>query len=207
MRNKSGEHCVQSCLRTGRDVSNVDCVHDGNGGNSHVVKLKSDVHCVQSGKIVDCCKNSTDDSSSITFEEDNNTSTVAGNNLKRNHSMRDDSKAKASADRKFDNFKKRRYENSFFHSYKSNANSSVRTKVAAKVIYNVRDIVQKEINTTAPLKNMLATERVRIEHGRKKDKKIDSLPLIKTFKNKVMNRVDLQAVSYTHLTLPTTAIV
>ena len=109
--------------------------------------------------------------------------------------MRDDSKAQASANRKFDNFKKRRYENSFFHPYNSNANSSVRTKVAAKVIYNVRDIVQKEINTTALLKNMLATERVRIERGRKKDKKIYSLPLIKTRSNKVMNRVDLQGTN------------
>ena len=142
--------------------------------------------------MVDCGKTLTEDSSSITFEEENHTSSKAGNHLKRNKSMRDDNRARATANRNFDTFKKARFENSFFHSYHSNANSSVRTKVAAKVIYNARDTVHKEINTTAPLKNMLATERVRVERGSKKDKKIDSLPLIKTCTNKVIRRVDLQ---------------
>ena len=49
--------------------------------------------------------------------------------------------------------------------------------IAAKVIYNTRGIVHNEINTTTPTKHMLATERVRVERGRKKDKKIHSLPV------------------------------
>lgn len=149
--------------------------------------------------MVDCAKNLTDDSSSLTFEEDNQTSSKAGNQLKRNNSMRDDNRARDAANRHFEHCKKTKCDNSFFQPYRSNANSSVRTKVAAKVIYNVHDIVQKEINSTAPLKNMLATERVRVECGRKKDKKIDSLHLIKTCTNKIISRVDLQGTNNSFL--------
>ena len=83
MTNICDEHRVQSCLTTGREVSNVQCVPDDTKGKTYVVKLKSDVHCVQSGKMVDCSKTLIDDSSSITFEEENHTSTKDGNQLKR----------------------------------------------------------------------------------------------------------------------------
>ena len=83
--------------------------------------------------MVDCCKTLIDDTSAITFEENNQSSINDGNqvsfssmrpsnifqniiqsNLKRNHSMRDDNRARATANRKFDNFKKVRYDTSFF---------------------------------------------------------------------------------------------
>ena len=189
---KSDEPRVHSCLGNTKDISNVLSVPDGNLVRSRVVQLKSDVRCVQSGKMVDCAKNSTDDSSSLTFEEENQISSKGGNQLKRKHSMRDVNRARVAANHKFDNYKKTRCENSWFQPYSSNANSSVRTKVAAKVIYNVHDIVQKDINSSAPLKNMLATERKRVERGRNKDKKINLLPLIQTCTNKIISKVDLQ---------------
>ena len=193
--NKYDEHRVQSCLTTRRDVSYVQCVPDDTKGKRRVVNLKSDVHCVQSGKMVDCSKTLIDDSSSITFDEENHSSTNDCNHLKRKNTWRDDNRAKATANRNFENYKKARFDNSFIQPYRSNANSSTRTKVAAKVIYNTRGIVHKEIHTTTPTRHLLATERLRIQRGRNKDIKINGLPIIETCIHKIITRKYLQGTN------------
>ena len=81
MTNKCDERRVQPCLKTAREVYNVHCVHVDTKRKRRVVKLVSDVHCVQSGKMIDCCKILIDDTPAITFEEDNQTSTNDGNHV------------------------------------------------------------------------------------------------------------------------------